>query len=385
MRAPPWAADELAWAGFDAVTAATNHAGDYSHGGMEATMRALESRTIPYAGLGRSLAEAREPAYVDAPTGRVGVVAACSTVTPGDEAGMQRPDLQGRPGVSPLSLDARYVVDEATHDRLAGLSETLGLEAVKERAAEFGFPVPGEDDEGLTLLNAGRGDDLQFVVGDDPGVELSPSASDRDAVLAQIRAADRQAEVVVASLHAHEGEGAFRNDHSVPAWLETFAHDCVDAGADAFVGHGPHVLRGVELYAGAPIFYSLGDFVMENETVGRLPAEIYERYDLDPLAAQPADLYDARVFDEDGGRKGFLADRAFWESVVPVCTFGDDGVERVECLPVELGYEEPRGRRGEPRLAEGEAATRILEDLADLSAPFGTELTVDGGVGVVRP
>jgi hypothetical protein len=34
----------------------------------------------------------------------------------------------------------------------------------------------------------------------------------------------------------------------------------LDAGADAVVGHGPHVLRGVEFYQGKPIFYSLGNF-----------------------------------------------------------------------------------------------------------------------------
>jgi len=34
----------------------------------------------------------------------------------------------------------------------------------------------------------------------------------------------------------------------------------IDAGADAVVGHGPHVLRGVEFYRDKPIFYSLGNF-----------------------------------------------------------------------------------------------------------------------------
>jgi hypothetical protein len=35
----------------------------------------------------------------------------------------------------------------------------------------------------------------------------------------------------------------------------------IDAGADAVVGHGPHVLRGIEFYRGRPIAYSLGNFV----------------------------------------------------------------------------------------------------------------------------
>jgi capsule synthesis protein PGA_cap len=42
--------------------------------------------------------------------------------------------------------------------------------------------------------------------------------------------------------------------------LRKFARAVIDAGADAVVGHGPHVLRGIEFYKGRPIFYSLGNF-----------------------------------------------------------------------------------------------------------------------------
>ncbi len=43
--------------------------------------------------------------------------------------------------------------------------------------------------------------------------------------------------------------------------LRRWARVVIDAGADAVVGHGPHVLRGVEFYQGRPIFYSLGNFM----------------------------------------------------------------------------------------------------------------------------
>jgi hypothetical protein len=42
--------------------------------------------------------------------------------------------------------------------------------------------------------------------------------------------------------------------------LRAWAHAVIDAGADAVVGHGPHVLRGVEFWKGKPIVYSLGNF-----------------------------------------------------------------------------------------------------------------------------
>jgi hypothetical protein len=43
--------------------------------------------------------------------------------------------------------------------------------------------------------------------------------------------------------------------------LRTWARAVIDAGADAVVGHGPHVLRGIEFYREKPIVYSLGNFL----------------------------------------------------------------------------------------------------------------------------
>ncbi len=43
--------------------------------------------------------------------------------------------------------------------------------------------------------------------------------------------------------------------------LRAWARAVIDAGADGVVGHGPHVLRGIEFYRGKPIVYSLGNFL----------------------------------------------------------------------------------------------------------------------------
>lgn len=386
MRAPPAVLDDLDELGFSLLAAANNHTADYGEGGMLATMRALEERDWPYAGLGRTLALAREPAYVDTAAGRVALVAACSSITPGSVAGEQRPDMQGRPGLAPLRLETTYEVPESDLDRVRELADALGLEAERERRAGLGFPVAGEDREGYTFPGAG-GDELHFVAGDDHRVRRTVEEDDRAAFRRRVEAAARQADWVVASVHAHEGVGPRSNEETVPAFLEELAHEAVDAGADAFVGHGPHVLRGVELYDGAPVCYSLGNFVMNNETVRRLPADIYDRYDLDTQRALPAALYDERVFedgDPEGDRAGFLADRDFWESVAPVFRFRDGELARVDCYPVDLGYEAPRPQRGRPLLATGERATAILETLAERSEPYGTSVEIEDGVGVIR-
>lgn len=381
MRAPPAVADELSGMGFDLFAAATNHALDYSHGGMEATMRELDRRDVAYAGMGANLSRAAAPAYADTPAGRVALVSTCTTVTPGSEAGKQRPDLQGRPGIAPLHLDVRYEVPEDAYESLRAVSEALGLEAEKDRLDELGFPIEGYGDEAFRLLTLSGGGHPAFVQGEGFSVRREPDGADLDRFTEQLGVASRQADWVVASVHAHEGRGPTSNDPSVPSFLETVAHAAVDAGADLFVGHGPHQLRGIEVYDGAPIFYSLGNLFMQNETIPFVPAEMYDRYDLGPDAT-PADVFDARVRTEDGERTGFLGDSAFWESVLPVCELDSSGLVRVELYPLDLQFEADRPERGRPRLAEGAVADRIFDSLRELSEPYDVEIAVRDSSGV---
>lgn len=41
------------------------------------------------------------------------------------------------------------------------------------------------------------------------------------------------------------------------------AHQMIDFGADAVIGHHPHVVQSIEIYKEKPIFYSLGNFVFD--------------------------------------------------------------------------------------------------------------------------
>ena len=61
-------------------------------------------------------------------------------------------------------------------------------------------------------------------------------------------------------------------------FLVEFAHRCIDMGAHAVLGHGPHLLRPLEIYKNCPIFYSLGDFMLHNESVTFAPEDMYEKY-----------------------------------------------------------------------------------------------------------
>lgn len=80
--------------------------------------------------------------------------------------------------------------------------------------------------------------------------------------------ADRRHDLVFVSFHGGaEGSAATRVPRAVEhAFGENrgdvyaFSHAMVDAGADLVLGHGPHVLRGMEVYRGRMIAYSLGNF-----------------------------------------------------------------------------------------------------------------------------
>jgi poly-gamma-glutamate synthesis protein (capsule biosynthesis protein) len=154
----------------------------------------------------------------------------------------------------------------------------------------------------------------------------------------------------------------------------------VDAGADVIVGHGPHVLRGIEIYDGKPIFYSLGDFLFQNETLLRLPAESYTQYNLDENAGV-ADFNDVRYA---GDTRGFPARREIWGSVVAIPHWRGGQLQRIELHPITLGFGQPRAQRGRPVLAEGELARKIIDDLVERSRPLGTTIDWQDGIGVVR-
>lgn len=386
MRAPPWVADELDWAGFNLYAAATNHAYDYSHGGMLATIRELDARELTHAGLGENLAHARAPGYADTEAGRVALVSACASITAGSIAGEQRPDMHGRPGINPLRTTTRYVVPDDAYDQIRALTEDLDLESLKAEGAQSSFPYlyPSDPDEGFTLPNVDGGD-LVFARGEEYRIEQTMDEDDLAAITAQIEDATKQADWVVASLHAHHGPKGRSNVNESAAFTEEFARACIDAGADVFFGHGPHVPHGIELYDGKPLFHSLGNFVFQNQLVTRFPQEIYDRYNIDDPGATPPDVFHAREYDADGNPKGFLANQYYWESFLPICEFDDGHLTSLTVYPLDLLQDEPRSRRGRPVVATGARADEILDHLANLSDAYDTTIDIADGIATIAP
>ncbi|MGH9384172.1 MAG: CapA family protein, partial [Vicinamibacterales bacterium] len=360
MRAEPALLKDLVWAGFDLVSRANNHQGDYGVLGMQLTTKYAAAAGLVQAGVGESLPEAREARFLETPKGRVALISVASTFPDHSRAGRTRGDVPARPGLNPLRFTTTTTV---TPVRLAEL---------RQIAAEInGRPVGPVTGDSINFF--GR----RFVAGAQPGVRTEPLKEDLDEIVAVVKSASRLSDYTIVTSHTHESG----RDRTVPAdFLVTFARAVVDAGADVFVGHGPHVVRGIEIYKGKPIFYSLGDFIFQNETLLRLPSENYETYGLG-ANAYVNDFNDARYnFD----KSGFPSDRMIWEAFVAVPRFNGQHLTDIALHPITLGFGQSRSERGRPKLAQGELAQKILTDLITLSQPFGTKITVRNGVGYVE-
>jgi poly-gamma-glutamate capsule biosynthesis protein CapA/YwtB (metallophosphatase superfamily) len=357
MRAEPALLKDLIWAGFDLVSRANNHQGDYGVLGMQLTTKYVAAAGLVQAGVGQSLAEAREARFLETPKGRVALISVASTFPDHSRAGRTRGDMPARPGLNPLRFTTTTTVTPA---RLAEL---------RQIAAEVnGRPVANAT--GDTLNFFGR----RFVAGAQPGVRTEPLKEDLDEIVSVVKNAARLSDYTIITSHTHEGG----RERTLPAdFLVTFAHAAIDAGADVFVGHGPHVVRGIEIYQGKPIFYSMGDFIFQNETLLRLPSENYEAYGLG-ASSHVNDFNDARY---DFDKSGFPADRMIWEAFVAVPRFRGQQLSEIALYPITLGFGGSRSERGRPLLAEGELGQKILSDLVTLSAPFGTKISIRNGVG----
>lgn len=95
-----------------------------------------------------------------------------------------------------------------------------------------------------------------------------PNVSDLAGATQLVNEANKKADIVIISFHGGaEGTNAQRVPNRSELFLgenrgnlPAFAHTVIDAGADIVLGHGPHVMRGMEMYKDRLIVYSMGNF-----------------------------------------------------------------------------------------------------------------------------
>ena len=207
--AHPRVGEALAGAGFDVMSFASNHGLDYSEEALLDTLDVMQRNKIEIIGAGRDIFEARRPAIFERKNTRVGFLAYCSVVPKGFDA------RNNKSGVAPVRASTAY--EQA--DWQPGTPPRIVTKA---------FP-----------------DDLEAMVGD-------------------IRSLRQQVDVLVVSMHW--------GVHFVPSIIAGYqyevGHAAIDAGADIIIGTHAHILKGIEVYRGKAIFFSLCNFCMDLPIAG---------------------------------------------------------------------------------------------------------------------
>jgi poly-gamma-glutamate synthesis protein (capsule biosynthesis protein) len=353
--------------GIDMVSRANNHATDWGVAGLRSTSAVLDDAGVVHAGAGESLSAARAPRYLSTPHGRVALVSAATRYQPMSLAADPFGIVPARPGINGLRTKKWFAVPPDELGVMVSIRDRLPPESIHPTARE------ADALDGSVTLGA-----TAFISADSTGGHVGPhwrvDADDIAALRGSVRQAKQNSDAAVLALHTHEP-----GNHSAepPPFMRELAHAAIDEGADVVLGHGPHQLRGIEIYRNRPIFYSLGNFIFMQNRQFPLTREAWQRVGLDPAQHTPAEMLEAKRL------KGPLAERAWYESAaVSVRLERNGSVREIRIHPLTLTYDTPRDSdRGTPRLASEEVGQQILQRLRELSEPYGTTITLDGAHG----
>lgn len=394
MQADPALVDDLMWLGINAVCAANNHSFDFGEQGILEHLEVLERAGLPNAGLGADLREARAAAYLDTPAGRVAVIGVTSSGPQALAAEHRWAGGRGRPGASMLRYTTEYTVPRETFEALRSMHTAFDLTGPAAHAPTKAFAdlsygaslIP--DSETSFYLGDFRNRwqypvpaGVRVILGDDYRRRFVAVESDVQEILQSIRDSREMADWVVVSMHNHE-PGETEDDPS--EMVEIFARQCIDAGADIFHGHGPHRDRGIEIYNGRPIFYSIGHFIVQNDTIQKVPRENMIRQGADQWTAVPSDFFTRRGGRErEGQYLGSALNPAFWRDFVAVVEFDDWKLAGISLHPIDLGFGRRRTQRGRPVIASQDVASEVVALVRRLSKAYGTAIEDDGATARV--
>lgn len=359
--ARPECLDDLRRMGFNLVATANNHAMDYSHGGLLATLRHLDEYGIAHAGTGANLAEASKAAFYECSSGRVGLLGITSSFHDSYAAGPQNSELQGRPGVAPLRHKAIYNLEPRMFAAIQEIADACMINAVHKWNVENGFAAENPH------MRFGT---YEFQRAGENSVHTTPDEGDVLRTTRIIEDARHLCDLTVVSLHSHKFAG--QNPEQPTEFAQIFCRQCIDAGADIVFCTGPLVLRGIERYGRGIIFHGLGNFIFQNDEMDYLPEEFYLRRKT--TRAQETGVGGIGNIMTHGWTRGLPVTREAWESVLvsAMCTPEEIQVTLHPVSMLSKGY--PKGLKGLPILSRD---TAVLHRLQKLSDPWGTDLLID--------
>ena len=303
-------------AGFNVVSFAGNHCLDAGVDAFLDTIDNLNKQNLKVIGVGRNIAEARRPAIIETKGTRAVFLAYNSILHEGYWA------EDNRPGCTPLRAWTLY--------------------------EQIDPPQPGTPARIHTFPNR---DDLAAMVQD-------------------IKQAKAQGDLVVVSMHC----GIHFTPAVIAEYQRELAHTAIDAGADLVLQHHAHILKGIEVYCGKVIFYSLCNFALELRfmTKERASSTSFKEMaqGLNPDWKPPYPDYPSFPFPPDS-RKTLIAK----------CIISGKKIKRVSFLPAIINQQaEPEIlTSGDKRFSE------IVKYMTDISRDQGidTEYVVEGDEVVI--
>lgn len=194
----------LSYAGINVVSQANNHSQDWGKEALLDTMDRLKKAGISCVGVGKNLAEARQPVILERKGAKVGFLAYSSVHPKGFEA------EKDKPGLAPVRVWTFF-------------------------------------------------EKIDYQPGTPPQIITIPYKEDLAAMVEDIKKLRQQVDVVVVSFHW----GQHFLPRIIPMYCFEVGHAAVDAGADLILGTHTHILKGIEVYKGKVIFYSTGNFATE--------------------------------------------------------------------------------------------------------------------------
>ena len=338
----PTILDDHKAAGFNMLSVANNHYMDLGPDALAEGIEESHKRGFAVAGAGRNLDEATTVGIRNVKGVRVGMLAFwCNQGNQGGYADYARAG-RNKPGVAMIS-GVQVTVPKSDGTRtsvvLPDASDMQVMaDAVKRARSQVDFLMVsfhqhwggGGAPQGLIsdATPAGRG------VNHATPRELPPLAATQKITSANLNAAVNQ----------------------VAEGRQIISRAAIDAGADAIIGHGPHVLNGVEVYRGKPIIYSLGHYYMEITHNGKaLP-----QFEFDPGMVWSVET------------NWFLEEHR-WAAIARMFVRGGK-VTRLDVLPVYMDVQ----KDGFPYLPTDADCQKINAAMQEMSKPFGAQLKSQG-------
>lgn len=361
--------------GFNLLATANNHCLDYGEDGLQATLNNLRDYGFTFCGSGMNKAEAARPAYRDTLGGRAALISVVTSLYKSWYPEDQRRDMVGRPGANGLSCFNDIRLSQSQFDTLREIRETTHVTNMVDMAIDQGFvALPknlmpfGFDIWGFPSL-------FRLVrEGEEPGLTTIPDQKNMARLVRDVKSARLAADTVIVNIHGHEMKT--NEVESVPDFHRTAAKALIDAGADAIVFQGCHRTRGIEIYKGKPIFYSLGNFIFQDSTMTAVPQSYYNDY-----AANPDESYNEIVERLRQNPEYLISNPLVMTSIFAGWELMDGKIPAITLYPIDLHAELPRSRNGFPSLSNDEA---ILDRVIARSEPLGTKIvketvTLDDG------